>query len=552
MGKKAKKESFIQGIIAIMFSQVIIKILGLVYKLYLTNKEGFGDEGNAIYSSGFQIYALLLTLSSIGVPNAISKLVSERLAIGDNKGAHRIFKVVFVTFTLIGTCGTCILFFGANYIANTFLRIPEAELTLVALSPSIFFVAITSAIRGYFNGRGQMSTSAKSQTLEQVFKSLLTIIFVEIIATFSSSNTTLMAAGANLATTCATFLGFAYLHLYYKERRKEVWQDVNSSVNTKNERIKTIIRKTMLVAIPISLSSMLSVVNKNIDAFTVVRGLETFLTGAEAKIQYGILGGKVDTLTSLPLSFNIAFAVALVPAVATAIAKKDIYTAQKRISYSLLLTILIGLPCTVGMFMFAEPILNLLFPNAAEGATVLKISSLTILFTMLAQTINGALQGMGKVMIPIIGLACGAFTKLILNLVLIPIPEIGVNGAVIGSVVCHIISFMISFVILNKHIKINFNYVKCIIKPIIATIIMVICSWFVYINLGASIPNTISIILGLNAQRIATILSIVTAIVIYGICLIILKVFTKEEVYMLPCGEKIYKMFYKLGIYKKA
>lgn len=552
MGKKAKKESFIQGIIAIMFSQVIIKILGLVYKLYLTNKEGFGDEGNAIYSSGFQIYALLLTLSSIGVPNAISKLVSERLAIGDNKGAHRIFKVAFVTFALIGTCGTCILFFGANYIANTFLRIPEAELTLVALSPSIFFVSIASAIRGYFNGRGQMSTSAKSQTLEQVFKSLLTIIFVEIIATFSSSNTTLMASGANLATTCATFLGFAYLHLYYKERRKEVWQDVNSSVNTKNERIKTIIRKTMLVAIPISLSSMLSVVNKNIDAFTVVRGLETFLTGAEAKIQYGILGGKVDTLTSLPLSFNIAFAVALVPAVATAIAKKDIYTAQKRISYSLLLTILIGLPCTVGMFMFAEPILNLLFPNAAEGATVLKISSLTILFTMLAQTINGALQGMGKVMIPIIGLACGAFTKLILNLVLIPIPEIGVNGAVIGSVVCHIISFMISFVILNKHIKINFNYVKCIIKPIIATIIMVICSWFVYINLGASIPNTISIILGINAQKIATILSIVTAIVIYGICLIILKVFTKEEVYMLPCGEKIYKMFYKLGIYKKA
>ena len=551
MGKKTKKETFIQGIIAIMFSQVIIKILGLVYKLYLTNKEGFGDEGNAIYSSGFQIYALLLTLSSIGVPNAMSKLVSERLAIGDNKGAHRIFKVAFVTFALIGTCGTCILFFGANYIANVFLRIPEAELTLVALSPSIFFVAITSAIRGYFNGRGQMSISAKSQALEQVFKSLLTIILVELVATFSSFNTTLMAAGANLATTCATFLGFSYLYLYYKERRKEVWQDINSSVNTKDERIKTIIRKTMLVAIPISLSSMLSVVNKNIDAFTVVRGLETFLTRAEAKIQYGILGGKVDTLTSLPLSFNIAFAVALVPAVATAIAKKDIYAAQKRISYSLLLTILIGLPCTVGIFVFAEPILNMLFPNATTGATVLKISSLTILFTMLSQTINGALQGMGKIMIPIIGLACGAFTKLILNLVLIPIPEIGVNGAVVGSVVCHIISFLISFAILNKYIKVNFSCVKCIIKPIIATIIMVICSWFVYINLGNSIPNTIMTI-NLNAQRIVTILSLTTAIVIYGICIIILKVFTKEEICMLPCGEKIYKMFYKLKIYKKA
>ena len=126
---KIQKESFIQGIIAIMFSQVIIKVSGLIYKLYLTNKEGFGDEGNAIYSSGFQIYALLLTLSSIGVPNAISKLVSEKLAKGDTKGAHRVFKVAFVTFALIGLCGTSILFFGAHYFANNLLRIPEAEIT---------------------------------------------------------------------------------------------------------------------------------------------------------------------------------------------------------------------------------------------------------------------------------------------------------------------------------------------------------------------------------------------------------------------------------------
>lgn len=405
MKNKVKKEGFIQGIIAIMFSQVIIKLLGLMYKLYLTNKEGFGDEGNAIYSSGFQIYALLLTFSSIGVPNAISKLVSERVAIGDNKGAHRIFKIAFVTFALIGLGGTCILFFGANYIANTLLKISEAELTLVALSPSIFFVTISSVIRGYFNGREQMLAAANSQTIEQIFKTLLTIIIVSQIALISTNNTVLMAAGANLATTCATFLGFVYLYMYYKKRRKEVWQDVNSSVNKKNERIKTIIKNIMLVSIPISLTSLLSVVNKNIDAFTVIRGLENFLTNEEAKIQYGILGGKVDTLTSFPLSFNIAFAVALVPAIATALAKKDKNAAKKRISYSFLLSILIGLPCTIGTFIYAEQILNLLFPNATEGAIILQISSLGIIFTMLEQTANGALQGMGKVITPIIALS---------------------------------------------------------------------------------------------------------------------------------------------------
>ncbi len=544
---KIQKESFIQGIIAIMFSQVIIKVSGLIYKLYLTNKEGFGDEGNAIYSSGFQIYALLLTLSSIGVPNAISKLVSEKLAKGDTKGAHRVFKVAFVTFALIGLCGTSILFFGAHYIANNLLRIPEAELTLVALAPSIFFVAISSVIRGYFNGREQMSVSAKSQTIEQICKALLTIIIVGTIATISSSNTVLMAAGANLATTCATFLGFTYLFSYYRLKRKEVWQDINLSINRKNERIKTIIKNIMLVAIPISLSSMLVAISKNIDAFTVVRGLETFLTTMEAKLQYGILGGKVDTLTALPLSFNIAFAVALIPAISTAMTKRDINTAKKRISYSILLTILIGLPCTIGMIVFAEPILKLLFPNAASGVTVLQISSLTILFTMLEQTLNGALQGMGKLIVPIMGLGCGVIIKLILNIILIPIPEIGINGAAIASVVCHIISFCISFIVLNKYIKISLSLKKCIIKPIIATIIMVIFSWNIYIDLC---NTSITCMLEINPQRVATIISIIMALIIYIICIILLKVLSKEELYMLPYGEKLYKILYKFRIYK--
>ena len=124
---KKKKETIAKGIIALLFSQVLIKIIGLAYKLYLTNKEGFGDGGNAIYSAGFQIYALLLTFSSTGVPNAIAKLVSERVAIGDNKGAHRIFKIAFFTFAFFGLIGTTLLFLGAKTIAVNFLEIPDTR-----------------------------------------------------------------------------------------------------------------------------------------------------------------------------------------------------------------------------------------------------------------------------------------------------------------------------------------------------------------------------------------------------------------------------------------
>ena len=139
---KEKKQSFMQGIITLMFSQVIIKILGLFYKLYLTNKNGFGDAGNAIYNSGFQIYALLLTISSVGVPNAVAKLISEKLSVGDNRGAQKIFKVAFAFFSVVGFTGSALLFCGSDFIANVWLQIPEAKLTLIILAPSIFFVCV--------------------------------------------------------------------------------------------------------------------------------------------------------------------------------------------------------------------------------------------------------------------------------------------------------------------------------------------------------------------------------------------------------------------------
>lgn len=533
-----KKESFMQGVFAMMFSQVLIKLLGLVYKMYLTNREGFGDEGNAIYSSGFYIYSLLLTLSSVGVPNAISKLVSERIAIGDNKGANRIFKVAFCIFGFLGFIGTAILFFGAGYISNVILKIPEAEMTLVALSPSIFFVSLICVIRGYFNGNGTLKVTANSQTLEQVFKTVFTILLVELIVIAVGMNTTIMAAGANLATTVATIGSFIYLFIFYKNNRTI---NVNAqNVITKKESIFSIIKKILYVSAPISLSAILSSINKNIDSTTVVRGLSNFMSEAQAKIQYGILSGKVDTLTSLPLSFNIAFATALVPAISYARAKNDMNTANKRVAFSILVTILIGLPCSIGMFVFAGPILKLLFPAQSAGAFLLQISSLAIIFTVLAQTINGALQGLGKVMVPAMAFSIGVVVKLVLNIVLIRIPSIGVVGAAIGTIACNLIACVIGFSVLKKNMNIKFGILKYLIKPIIATFIMAVCSYAIYLGINCII-----------SEKIATIISIGLAILIYALAIIALKIFTKEEIFMIPYGQKIYKLLEKFGIYKE-
>ena len=533
---REKKQSFMQGIMTLMFSQVLIKISGLVYKLYLTNKNGFGDAGNAIYNSGFQIYALLLTLASIGVPNAVAKLISEKLSIGDNRGAQKVFKVSFAVFSLVGFVGSVILFFASEFLANEWLQIPEAKLTLMILAPSIFFVSLISVFRGYFNGHENMRPMAKSQIIEQLTKTICTVIIVEYICLSMGyqGTTGIMAAGANLATTIATFISCVYLFFLYSENNKNNKLHV-ADCYYKSERVIKILKKIIIIAMPLTISAILGSLNKNIDSFTVVRALKTFMTEEQAKIQYGMLSGKIDTLVTFPLSFNMAFATALVPAISAAKARGDKERIEKRISFSLLVTILIGLPCTIGMMTFAKPILEVLFPNASSGEYIYRISSASIIFITIEQTVNGALQGLGKASVPVMALSSGIFVKLLLNLTLVKInPNIfmfgGVAGAALATVICHVISMTISFTILKRTVKIKFNILKFIIKPIIASILMGILGLYIYNQLRSIIM-----------QIIAIILSIIVAVAIYVIALFVLKIFDKEELYMLPFYSKLTK-----------
>ena len=509
---KKKRETIAKGIIALLISQILIKIIGLAYKLYLTNKQGFGDSGNAIYSGGFQIYALLLTFSSTGVPNAISRLVSERLAIGDNKGAHRIFKIAFFAYAFFGLIGTVLLFLGARTIAVRWLEIPEAEYSLIALSPSIFFVSITSVIRGYFNGRQNLSATAKSQTIEQIFKTLFTILLVEIVANLSRNNTVLMAAVANLATTVATSFSFFYIYMYYRFKRREIAQDISQSVNYIPTRIRKTLKKILNESIPISLSSLMSSFNKNIDLFTIVRTLKRFMSEHEAKIQYGILSGKVDTLCILPLSLNIPFVTGMVPTIARFMAQNDKEKVIKKITFFMQITITIALPSTTGLIIFADQILKLLFPNASDGAALLQINSAAILFTMLAQTINGALQGIGKNKVPLFAFLIGMIFKLLANIVLVGNENIGIKGAAIGNIICNLVVCIIGFTALRKTIKIKIDIKNFILKPFFATFVMGIVGILLNFLLKSTIP-----------QRLNTIASILCAATVYSILIFILK-----------------------------
>lgn len=435
-----------------------------------------------------------------------------------------------------------------------------------ALSPAVFFVAVSAVIRGYFNGMYNMKATSNSQMLEQFFKSSFTIILVLLIRFLATANpsgiakllniseanvTEAMAIGANFASTLAAICSFGYLFAFYNKRKREIWKDINQATGTYTKYSKKHIMKTILkFSIPISLASIISAINRNVDTFTVINGLKTLLTNQmfgtaeaiteEATRLYGILSGKVDMLIGLPAALNIAFSTALVPTISAAMVKNDTGTARRRIVFSLRTTLLIALPCAMGMAALAEPILTLLFPNAVspEAPVLLQLSSVVVIFTLMNQTLSGALQGLGKVSVPAIGLACGAVVKLVVNLVLIP--TIGINGAAIGSIASSLTAMVIELVCLYKTLKLDINYNQTLIKPLIATVIMGVLAILSY--------KGIAILL--NRESIATIMAILIAVIVYFFGIILLKVFDREDWHMLPYGDKIYRFLGKLKLVK--
>lgn len=368
-----KKNRLFKNVLVLLFSQGIVKIVGIVYKLYLTNKAGYGDTGNALFAAAFQVYAIFLTVCSIGVPNAISSLVSEKFAVGDGRGAYRILKVAIAIFGTLGFISSSILFCFAKNIATSYLQIPETEIILKVLAPSIFIVGITSVFKGYFNGKQKMKITANSLSLEQIIRTICTIIFVEIVSNISKSNTVIMTGIVGIAATIGDLTSLIYIYINYLKSRKEIWTDIITSKTFKKENKINIIKSILRVSFPIAICALIGSLNKTIDAMTIVRIAKNYLGEQEAVRQYGILSGKVEGLILFPLSFNMALTTTLIPVISGFKAKGNLEKAKQAVKLAILLGIIIGIPCFLVMFVFPEEILKMLFPNASDRKLNVKV-----------------------------------------------------------------------------------------------------------------------------------------------------------------------------------
>lgn len=542
--EQEKNTSLAKNVLMLMAAQVITKIMGLIYRIVIINIDGFGNEGNGYYSVGYTIYSVLLTLSSIGVPNVIAKLISERMAAGDCRGSQRMLRVCFGLFLSISLVSAAFLYWGADAIATHILHIPDVALTMKALAPAVFFASAIAVFRGYFSGLGSLKATSVSQVVEQFFNCVLSVVFVYLCMGRGSA---VMAAAGNLSTSVSIAAAFLFLLFFYGQRRREIREACRTqTAPTEDRSTRELMRMILALSIPMAAGSLISALNEFVDSFTITNCIQAAYADilesrealeAKAASAAGILS-KVNTLINMPLAINTAFSTALVPAISAAVAKEDRALAGKKLSFSLFSSLVIVFPCAVGMAVLSGPILQMLYPNASDGAGLLALSVIPMIFLALTCVINGGLYGLGEVRLPAASLGVGALIKLGLNWVLIRQPAIHIYGAVISSLVCDVVVFLLVFRALRHRLPLTLRWGHHVLKPALCSAVM-----------GALVWGAHRLLTPLTGNAIATLFAIALGVLVYVALIICTRVFTQAELITLPGGTRLAHWLTRLGVY---
>ena len=524
-----KKQTFMKSVAVVMIAQLAIKLMGFIYRVILTNIEGFQDAGNSYYGTGYKVYVFILAIATTGVPNAISKLVAEKMAVDDPKGAHKIFKTATKLFTFVGLFFGAVLFFGAEFISVHLLSNPGVAGTLATLAPAVLFVSIASVFRGYFIGMQNVSAHSTAQVIEQIVNSVLSVVFVLMLMGKSPE---IMAMGSTAATAVSAFVALAYLYMFYRKNKESIHENIKNAKPHIVESTKVTVRRILKYVIPISFASIVVSLSGLVDILSVMEGLQNYgYTLDKANEIYGIIVGKVDILVSIPHTFNVAIVTPLIPMITEFMVKKDYKGAQNRINFSMKLSSIIAFPCTIGLAILAEPIFNVVFANAPTGSVLLQIEVWAIIFSLIAQVAQGALNGIGKLIVPGISVVVAAFVKYILNVTLIPI--YGEVIVPITTIVYHLVNCLIVSVVLYRALKSKPDISNIFVKPLIAAFAMGGIVYVTYSFLGLAISSTV-INMGI---------SIILGALVYFILLLVLKTLSKEERQTIPILNKVLSKF---------
>lgn len=525
----------IKGATILAVAGLISKVFGAFFRIPLTNL--IGAEGMSFYGVAYPVYSFFLILATAGIPVAISRMVSERTAIGDYRNAHKSYKVSFALMFAIGIVSFAICFFGADVIA-TKMGNPGAKASLMAIAPALLLAPIVSSFRGYFQGQQNMMPTAVSEVSEQMLR-----VIVGLVLAFALVKVSLeyASAGATFGASAGLVASLLVLSFIYIRNRKKREALLAKSIE-RTESNGSLLKELFRISIPITIGSTIMPLMMIIDSMIIMNRLQaTGWSYSNAKTLYGLISGFCDPLIGFPGVFIDAICISLMPAVTAAYTLKIKKDLDKSIQSSMKLMMIVAFPCAMGLIALAKPILTMLYPMQMEEAIMavpnLQILSLSVITLSLMRVLSSALQGIGRMVLPVVNLFIGSIVKIIVSYALVGIPSLNINGAAIGSVSAYLVAGILNYIAIRKYAGTHINVFKTFTGPLVSTLIM-----------GAATVGSYKlfyIVIGKNS--LATLLSIIIAVIVYAVAVFVTKTMDREDVLKLPKGELLVKLTDKVG-----
>ncbi len=528
-----KRQSFMKGAAILTAATLAVKILGLLFSIPLANF--ISEAGMSYFYTAYDIFSIFYMLSTAGLPLAVSRMVGTAYSQGRKKEADLVFSVAFWLFFGLGLFGCGVMFFGSEQIAEL-MNNPGAGPSIMALAPTLFFISITSALRGYFQGRSNMIPTAVSQTIEAVTKVIIGVgLAFYIIRQYDSDAQA--AVGAIIGVSVSAFLATVYLVLYKIRQKRRDKADPDQGTPDSAGK-KELLISLVKFAVPITLGSCFLSLLDNVDASIMMSRLQSAggFTLSQAEAMRGVLG-HARKFFDLPGAFVIPISTSLLPVLSGAVASHEQDQVDHITSLSLRVTLLISIPASVGMCIFAEPICGLLLANrpdtAAATAPLLSMLSVAIAFNSSLYTTNAILQSFGKPMIPVVHMAVGGIVKVAASYFLTGIPEINVMGSAISTAVSYFLIMVLNFISIRRILPKMNGIIGTALPIILASAIMGGASYGAYWGLCRFLP-----------ARAAVFPAILLAVAVYALCIVAFRAVTYEDMAMLPKGERLARLLH--------
>lgn len=526
-------KKFLKGTLILTASSMVVKVIGSLNWIILSRI--LGGEGIGLYQMGFPIYLMAITVSSAGIPVAISIITAEKVAENDFFGAKRVFNVSLRLLFISGLVFSSALWFGAGWlIENHWIRDARAYYSIIALAPAVFFVTFLASFRGYLQGWQIMMPTAASEVVEQLMRVVTMIVFAYMFMPYGLEYA---AGGASMGAGVGAFCALLVLMWFYARLKRSLKEKMQGTVAKEPEPARKIITRLLKLALPVSLSSLMLPVVANLDLLIVPQRLEAagFSIGESTEL-FGYLTGMAVPLVNLATIFTAAMTINLVPAISESRTLKDEAGIKAKIRTAFRVAMIITLPCSVGLYFLAGDVAALIY-NAPGAAGAIRTMSFGIFLLGLHQISTGILQGLGKTALPVIAMILAAAIKVCLSWVLTAQPELGINGASLATLADFGIAALLNMMFIYKHAHYTLS-ISSVVKPALASALM-----------GAAVYGVLALTSGWGAWAILA--AMLAAVPVYAIALAGFGGLNKDDLEDIPfIGRRVLALGQRFGYFK--